>query len=92
MIAVFNSHFPQTPSHPSIIQHSFHKLDITNTRLLLKTLGSSRDSETIKQSMTLAEIYTQIEPTKSLKTPDEMIQSLAEQELSLSDKENCILS
>ncbi len=98
IIAVFNSHVSQTLSHlknPPIIQHSFDKLDITTTRLILKTLGSQRNSETIQQPMTLAEIYTQIthnEPTKKLKTPDEMIQSLAEQELSLSDKENCILS
>ncbi|CAF1207626.1 unnamed protein product [Rotaria sordida] len=107
IIATFNSYLPQIFSHhktSSIIQYSFNKLDIINSRILLKTLGSQRDNETIKQSMTLGEIYAQItfetkiqneniiESRKKLKTPDEMIQLLAEQELSLSDKDNCTLS
>ncbi|CAF4615523.1 unnamed protein product, partial [Rotaria sp. Silwood2] len=107
IIAAFNAYSPQTFSHyksSSIIQYLFDKLDIINTRILLKTLGSQRDNETIKQPMTLGEIYTQItldtktqnentiESRKKLKTPDEMIQLLAEQELSLSDKDNCTLS
>lgn len=70
----------------------------------MKTLGLQRDSDTIKQSMTLGEIYAQItletktqnehirESKKDLYTPDEMIQSLAEQELALTDKDNCIIS
>ncbi|CAF3559052.1 unnamed protein product [Rotaria sp. Silwood1] len=107
IVATFNTYSLQTFSHhkiSSIIQYSFDRLDLLNTRILLKTLGSQRDNETIKQSMTLGEIYTQIildiktqnentiESRKKLQTPDEMIQLLAEQELSLSDKDNCILS
>ncbi|CAF4836515.1 unnamed protein product [Rotaria socialis] len=105
IIAAFNTYLPQALSHlrtSSIIQYCFDRLDINHSQILLKKLGSQRETETIKHPMTLDEIYAQItretkfehtrDSKKQLNTPDEMIQLLAEQELSLSDKDNCTLS
>ncbi|CAF1644152.1 unnamed protein product [Rotaria magnacalcarata] len=105
IIAAFNTYLPQALPQlrtSSIIQYCFDRLDINRSQILLKKLGSQREIEIIKQPMTLGEIYAQItletkiehttDSRKQLNTPDEMIQLLAEQELSLSDKDNCTLS
>ena len=72
--------------------------------MLLKTLGSQRTADSIKQPMSLAEIYAQRAaetkaegdqvrelPTR-LKTPEELIQNIAEHELTLTNKDSCTLS
>ncbi|CAF4190499.1 unnamed protein product, partial [Rotaria magnacalcarata] len=93
IIAAFNTYLPKALPQlrtSSIIQYCFDRLDINRSQILLKKLGSQREIETIKQPMTLGEIYAQItletkiehttDSRKQLNTPDEMIQLLAEQE------------
>lgn len=107
IIAAFNCDLQPTLSNiktSKIVEYSFEKLNIGQVQILLKSLGSQRTADSIKQPMSLAEIYAQRAsetnaegekirelPTR-LKTPEELIQNIAEHELTLTNKDSCILS
>lgn len=95
IIAVFNYPLQSILSNlktSKLIEQSFNKLNPSDAEILFQTLGFPRPANSMKQPLTLNEIYRQRNIDHRRSNPDPMLQNLVEHEFALSEKGNCLLS